>query len=158
MLDPGRGRTRTGWLWALARDDRPWGGADPPAVAYLYADGRGAEHAAAHLDGFRGILQVDGGACPRAGQRPDPGAAYRRLEGPTLAYCWSHSRRRFYEIAEAGQAPIAEEALCRIGELYAIEAEIRGSSAAERHAARQARARSLVEALRPWHYAPAQDV
>ncbi len=59
-------------------------------------------------------------------------------------------RRRFYEIAEAGQAPIAEEALRRIAELYAIEAEIRGTSAAERHVARQARARLLVEALRPW--------
>ena len=60
VLDPGRGRTKTGYLWAIARDDRPWGGLDPPAVAYLYAPGRGAEHAAAHLKGFSGILQVDG--------------------------------------------------------------------------------------------------
>ena len=138
VLDPGRGRTKTGWLWALARDDRPWGGTDPPAVAYLYAEGRGADAAAAHLDGFQGILQVDGYA------------AYRSLDGPTLAYCWSHCRRKFYEIAEAGHAPIAEEALRRIADLYAIEADIRATSQEERHAARQARARPLVEQLRAW--------
>jgi transposase len=69
VLDPGRRRTKTGYLWAIARDDRPWGGTDPPAVVYLYAPGRGAEHAIRPLAGFRGILQVDGGACPRAGLR-----------------------------------------------------------------------------------------
>jgi hypothetical protein len=53
VLDPGRGRTKTGYLWAIARDDRPWGGGDPPAVAYLYAPGRGAEHAVRHLAGQR---------------------------------------------------------------------------------------------------------
>jgi len=57
VLDPGRGKTKTGYLWALARDDRPWGGSDPPAVAYLYAPGRGAEHATRHLAGFSGVLQ-----------------------------------------------------------------------------------------------------
>jgi transposase len=51
VLDPGRRRTKTGYLWALARDDRPWGGTDPPAVAYLYAPGRGAEHAIGPLAG-----------------------------------------------------------------------------------------------------------
>ena len=56
VLDPGRGRTKTGYLWAIARDDRPWGGTDPPAVAYLYAPGRGGEHAVRHLAGFSGIL------------------------------------------------------------------------------------------------------
>ena len=49
VLDPGRGKTKTGFMWALARDDRPWGGgpasgSGPPAVAYSYAPGRGAEH------------------------------------------------------------------------------------------------------------------
>src|SRR5882724_2052872 len=60
VLDPGRGKTKTGYIWALARDDRPWGGSDPPAVAYSYAPGRGGEHAVKLLDGFHGILQVDG--------------------------------------------------------------------------------------------------
>ena len=60
VLDPGRGKTKTGYLWAIARDDRPWASADPPAVVYLYAPGRGAEHAVRHLAGFSGVLQVDG--------------------------------------------------------------------------------------------------
>lgn len=138
VLDPGRGRTKTGWLWAIARDDRPWGGTDPPAAAFLYAEGRGTAHAADHLDGFHGILQVDGYG------------AYRSLDGPTLAYCWAHCRRKFYEIAEAGHAPVAEEALRRIARLYAVEAEIRGRAPEVRRAERQARARPVAEALRPW--------
>jgi transposase len=60
VLDPGRGRTKTGQLWAYARDDRPWGGTDPPGVAYVYAPDRKAERPIAHLAGFKGILQVDG--------------------------------------------------------------------------------------------------
>jgi transposase len=60
VLDPGRGRTKTGYLWALARDDRRWGGADPPGVVYHCAPGRGAAHAATILDAFSGVLQVDG--------------------------------------------------------------------------------------------------
>jgi transposase len=138
VLDPGRGRTKTGWLWTIARDDRPWGGADPPAVAYLYAEGRGAEHATRYLGGFLGVLQVDGYA------------AYGRLNGATLAYCWAHCRRKFYDIAEAGHAPIAEEALRRIGQLYAVEAEINGLDPEQRRAVRQERARPVVEELFPW--------
>ena len=148
VLDPGRGRTKSGWLWALARDDRPWGGPDPPAAAYLYAEGRGAEHAANHLRGFEGLLQVDGYAAYRGLAAPRDGAPDQ--PGVTLAYCWAHSRRRFHEIAEAGPAPIAAETLRRIAALYAVEAEIRGSDQEARRAARQARSRPIVEALRPW--------
>ncbi len=145
VLDPGRGKTKTGYLWAIARDDRPWGGSDPPAVAYTYAPGRGSEHASALLAGFFGVLQVDG----YAGY--DRQADATRAGGPlVIAYCWSHFRRRFYDIAKAGNAPIAAEALNRIGALYAIEVEIRGRSADERHVERQARTRPLVEALRAW--------
>src|SRR3954452_5169686 len=60
VLDPGRGRTKTGRLWGYAVDDRPWGGSTPPAVVYLYAEDRKSEHPAAHLAEFRGVLQVDG--------------------------------------------------------------------------------------------------
>jgi transposase len=66
VLDPGRKRTKTGYLWAIARDDRPWGGPDPPAVVYLYAPGRGAEHAIRPLADFHGVLQVDGYAAYKA--------------------------------------------------------------------------------------------
>jgi transposase len=145
VLDPGRKRTKTGYLWAIARDDRPWGGADPPALAYLYAPGRGAEHAIRPLTGFSGILQVDGYAAYKA--LADPA----RDGGPvTLAYCWSHVRRRFYEIAQGGNAPIAEAALKRIAALYHIESTIRGHAPGRRQAVRQDQSRPIVDDLRPW--------
>jgi len=145
VLDPGRGRTKTGYLWAIARDDRPWGGTDPPAVAYLYAPGRGGEHAVRHLAGFSGTLQVDGYVAYDALANP------KREGGPlVLALCWSHFRRRFYDIAKGGNAPIATEALLRISRLYQIEDEIRGKSAEARRAARQARSKELVEKLHVW--------
>lgn len=141
VLDPGRGRTKTGQLWAYARDDRPWGGVDPPGVLYVYAPDRKAERPIAHLGGFRGILQVDG----YAGYR----ALAERGE-VRLALCWSHVRRRFYELAQAGPAPIADEALKRIGELYRIETAIRGLDADERRAVRQHKSRPILEALQLW--------
>ena len=141
VLDPGRGRTKTGQLWAYARDDRSWCGPEPPGVAYVYAPDRKAERPIAHLSGFKGVLQVDGYA------------GYRTLaeKGDVrLAFCWAHVRRRFYELAAAGPAPIASEALQRIGELYAVEHDIRGRPADERRSVRQARSRPVIEALEPW--------
>jgi len=141
VLDPGRGRTKTGQLFAYARDDRPWGGTDPPGVAYVYAPDRKAERPIAHLSGFKGILQVDGyGGYKVLAKQGDA----------RLAFCWSHVRRHFYELAKPGPAPIAAEALTRIAALYRIEAEIRGRSAEKRRAVRQERSRPLVEALEPW--------
>ena len=141
VLDPGRGRTKTGQLWAYARDDRPWGGPEPPGVAYVYAPDRKAERPVAHLQGFRGVLQVDGYVGYRAlAERGDV----------QLAFCWSHVRRRFYELAAAGPAPIASEALTRIGALYEIETDIRGQSAEERRAVRQERSRPVIDAMEPW--------
>jgi transposase len=145
VLDSGRGKTKTGYLWALARDDSPWGSADPPAVAYMYAPGRGAEHALRHLAGFSGVLQVDGYAAYKVLTEA------RRAGGPlTLAFCWAHLRRRFYDIAKGGNAPIADEALMRIGKLYEIEASIRGRPADERRAERQARSKPLTDDLKSW--------
>ena len=141
VLDPGRGRTKTGQLFAYARDDRPWGGTDPPGVAYVYAPDRKAERPIAHLSGFKGILQVDGYG----------GYKVLAKQGDVrLAFCWSHVRRYFYELATPGPAPIAAEALTRIAALYRIEAEIRGRSADQRRAVRQERTRPLVEDLEPW--------
>ena len=145
VLDPGRGRTKKGYFWVLARDDRPWRGGAPPAVVYSYAPGRAGAYAVALLEGYSGVLQTDGYA------------AYRRLADPnraggpvTLAFCWSPWRRVWFDRAKSPPAPIAAEALQRIAELYQIEAEIRGRSADERRAVRQARTRPLVEALRTW--------
>jgi hypothetical protein len=141
VLDPGRGRTKTGQLFAYARDDRPWGGAEPPGVAYLYAPDRKAEQPLRHLQGFVGILQVDGYA------------GYRALadrNAVSLAFCWSHVRRKFYELAQSDPAPIATEALQRIAELYKIESDIRGCPADERRAARRQRSRPIIDALDLW--------
>ena len=114
VLDPGRGRTKTGCLWGYAIDDRPWGGSTPPAVVYLYAEDRKGEHPAAHLAEFQGILQVDGYAGFKSLLATRPAGAIR------LAFCWAHCRRRFYELYRSTGSPLAEEALRRIGELYSI--------------------------------------
>ena len=68
----------------------------------------------------------------------------------TLAFCWLHWRRHFFDIDKGGPAPIAHEALERIAALYAIESRIRGRSAEERRAVRQAETKPLVEKLRAW--------
>lgn len=60
VLDPGRGKTKKGYFWALTRDDRGWNGPEPPGVAFTYTPGRSGKHAVAILQGFEGILQVDG--------------------------------------------------------------------------------------------------
>jgi transposase len=143
VLDPGRGRTKQGYFWAVARDDRPWGGTDPPAIAFSYAPGRGAIHGLKLLEGYRGIVQCDGYA------------AYKKIaaapgEAITLAFCWTHLRRRFFDIAKGGDAPIASEALERIAALYAIEKTIRGMSADERRRVRQDKSKPLVASLRAW--------
>ena len=153
VLDPGRGETKTGYMWALARDDRPWGGRDPPAVAYTYAPGRGGEHAVKLLAGFNGTLQVDGYSAYSqvARLRQDQLSRATRDGGPiTLAFCWSHVRRKFYELYVGGNQPIATQALARIKELYAIEAEARGLPPELRRALRQEKAKPLVTALKPW--------
>ena len=141
VLDPGRGRTKMGRLWVYARDDRPWNGPDPPAAVYFYSTDRKAERPASHLEGFRGVLQVDGYA------------GFERLTvggDIVLAACWAHGRRKFYDLHEVTGSPIAAEALRRIGELYAIEKSIRGHTAEERRAVRNAQSRPLVEAIKPW--------
>jgi transposase len=141
VLDPGRGRTKTGRLWVYARDDRPWAGPDPPAAVYFYSPDRKAERPAHHLARFTGVLQVDGYAgfeTLAAGGKVD------------LAACWAHARRKFYEFQQATGSPISTEALSRIAELYAIEKDIRGQSADHRQALRESRLRPLVDAMKPW--------
>lgn len=140
VLDPGRGRTKTGQLWAYARDDRPWGGDDPPMVAYVYAADRKGERAEAHLGDFAGILQVDGYG--------GYAALARRRQQISLAFCWAHVRRKFYELADT--SPVATEVLRRVALLYAIEDEVRGLSAEQRRAARHDRSRIIVDDLRQY--------
>ncbi|QFI66395.1 Mobile element protein [Sinorhizobium alkalisoli] len=114
-------------------------------MAFTYAPGRGGHHAERILHGFTGVLQVDGYA------------GYNRLISPDrvgpdirLAYCWAHARRKLVEITRTGSAPIAEEGVKRIGELYRIEADLRGLSAEARLAGRQGRSAALVADMRTW--------
>lgn len=142
VLDPGRGKTKKGYAWAMARDDRPWGSTEPPAVVFHYAPGRGADHAKTLLAGYGGIVQCDG-----YGAYKTLAAASKAI---TLAFCWSHVRREFIELAKSKTAPIAAETLQRIAALYAIEVEVRGQPPDIRSAARQEKSRPLVEALFAW--------
>ena len=143
VLAPGRKRTKTGYFWALARDDRPWSGEDPPGVAFTYAPGRSGQHADNILKGFSGILQVDGYA------------GYNRLlkrpaQDVTLAYCWAHARRKLHDVTQSGAAPIAQEGLAQIQALYRIEKDLRGLSADQRHTARQERSKPIINTFEIW--------
>ena len=138
VLDPGRGRTKTARLWVYTRDQRGWGGPEPPAAVYLYAPDRRAERPASHLENFKGVLHVDGYA------------GFERLAANydvVLAACWAHTRRKFYEVEQATGSPIAADVLRRIAELYAVETNIRGQSVAHRLAVRRGRSRPIVDAL-----------
>jgi transposase len=140
VLDPGRGRTKTGRLWCYVRDDRPFGGEAPPAVLYCYSPDRKGEHPREHLASFRGILQADGYA----------GYAGLYDRGVTEAACWAHARRKFFDVHATTQSPLATEALQRIAALYRIEAMVRGQPADVRLAARAARSAPLLAELRTW--------
>jgi transposase len=141
VLDPGRGRTKTGRLWVYARDDRPWAGSDPPAAVYFYSPDRKAERPASHLENFCGVLQVDGYA----------GFEKLTVSGQVvLAACWAHARRKFHEFHQATGSPIAAEALRRIAEFYAVEKRIRGQPAEARQQVRDVETRPRIAAIKVW--------
>lgn len=140
-----KGKTKQGRLWTVVRDDRPFGGPDPPAAVFFYSPDRSGVHAERFLAGFNGIMQADAfsgfGRLYKAG---------RQLGPITEAGCWAHARRGFFELAELQKAPIAIEAVTRIDALFAIEREINGASAEHRRAARDERSRPLVADLEAW--------
>ena len=144
VLDPGRGKVKKGYFWALARDDRPWGGEAPPGVAFTYAPGRSGKHASDILQGFNGILQVDGYT------------GYNRVLDPKangdirLAYCWAHARRKLFELTKNSTAQIANEGLRQITALYRIESQIRGLSVDNRLAVRKKQTAPKVAAFKTW--------
>jgi len=141
VLAPGTGKTKTGRLWTYVRDDRPSGSIDAPAVWFAYSPDRKGDHPQRHLAHFSGILQADAYA------------GFNKLyEDGSIqeAPCMAHIRRKFYDLMEAHQSPIATEAIERIGQLYAIEKDIRGRSPDERRRIRSARARPLLDAMHLW--------
>jgi hypothetical protein len=146
VLDPGRGKTKKGYFWALARDDRAWNGSEPPGVTFTYAPGRSGKHAVDILQGFEGILQVDGYA--GYNRVPDP----KDNDPIQLAYCWAYARRKLYELTHQNVAPIAEEGLKQIAALYRIEGQFRRSPSSKpgchQHRARVSAKSPIGEALK----------
>lgn len=136
-----KGKTKTGRLWTMVRDDRPFGGGAPPAAAYAYSPDRGGEHAETLLADFAGIMQAD--AFSGFNRLYEKGAIVE-------AACWAHGRRKFFELAQLKKAPIAIEAVARIDALFAIERDIAGLPADERLAARAERSRPLIDGLAAW--------
>jgi transposase len=137
VLAPGLGRTKTGRLWVVLRDERPWSGTAPPAAFYCYSPDRRAERAEALLGKCRGYLHADAYAGFNGLYDRDPKTNQPRL---IEVACWSHARRKLYDVHLATGAPLAKVALDRIGKLFAIEDEINGRSPDERLTLRQAEA------------------
>jgi transposase len=135
VLDPGRGKTKTGRLWVLVRDERPWGGPAPPAVSYLYSPDRKGEHARTLLAGCHGFLHADGYAGFNGLYEPDASGKAPLVE----VACWAHSRRKLFDVHAATGSAIAQEAIERIAALFQIEAEINGRDPEARRAVRQER-------------------
>jgi transposase len=151
-----KGQTEVGRIWVYVRDDRPFGGSDPPAAIFYYSRDRCGEHPQGHLANYSGILQADAFS------------GYTKLYEPERspglieeASCWAHARRPFFIEADvekharrkaAGKtsvlSPIAMEVLRMIDELFEIERTINGQSAEERRAVRQEHSAPLTAALR----------
>lgn len=141
VLDPGRGKTKTGRLWVYAREQRDWNGPAPPAAVYLFAPDRKAERPVAHMARFKGVVHVDGYA------------GFERLTARgdvVLAACWAHTRRKFYDVQQQTGSPIAAEALRRIADIYAVEAKVRGHAPEHRLAWRRSLSAPLAKSLRAW--------
>lgn len=145
VLDPGRGKTKTGRLWVAVRDERPWDSGVPSAAFYRYAPDRKAEQAQALLKDCRGYLHADayGGfkhlyeAHPLTGQAPLIEVA-----------CWAHARRKIYEVYKASASPAARMLLDFIAELFAIEASIKARTPEQRLAIRAEQAAPLLAQLK----------
>ena len=143
VFEAGRGKVRLAQFWSHAIDDRPWNGPAPPAVAYVFAQGRGHCEIKEQLAQYQGILQVDGygayKALEKAGRAPGP---------ITLVFCLAHARRKFVDVHKDTKSPASAEIIEQIGRVYAVEARIRGTSAEHRLAVRQAETVPLMAALK----------
>jgi transposase len=141
VLEPGLGRTRKARLWTYVRNDRPFGGADPPAVLYRYSPDRQGKHPQDHLRTFKGILQADAYA------------GYDELyrSGHVIeAACMAHARRKFWDVHEKTKSTLSREALEKIASLYKIENAICGQAPERRLAVRVEHTAPLMADLRGW--------
>ena len=146
VLAPGTKKTRKDYLWAVMRDQRGWGGSDPPIVVFHHSRSRSARTAQEIFKGYTtGVLTVDGYAAY------DVLADPKKTNDPwQLSFCWTHWRRKFVEFSRTTPSPICEEMLGHIAALYKIETEIRSKDPATRAAVRQKLSQPIIAALRPW--------
>ena len=135
VLAPGNGKTLTGRFWVYARDDRRSGSTEPAAVWFDYSSDRKGIHPQTRLAAFHGILQAD--AYAGFDQLYASGDVHE-------AACWDHARRKYYDIHASTPTPDIQKLLEMIGELYGIEADIRGKPPDERKRMRQEKARPLL--------------
>jgi len=141
MLAPGTGKTKTGRLWVYARDERPWGSDVPPAAWYQFSQDRRGAHPKDHLSTYKGWMHADGYA------------GYEELyrnHGIKEVACMAHIRRKFVDMHRSQGSSIAEEAILRISQLYAVEKEARDSPPDQRAAIRQAKAKHIFDDLQDW--------
>ena len=152
VLGGAKNKARTGRLWVYVRDDRASGETAPAAVWFQYSADRKGEHPRRHLRDFEGILQADAYS------------GYDRLfeDGRIVeAACWSHARRKFYDIHEQQRklpGTVAHEALQRIAAIFAIEADIQGQRPEERMRQRQLRTRPVLDELQRWLVATLTEI
>jgi transposase len=140
VLDPGKGKTKTGRLWVYVFDGSSYQDPAARAAAYYYSPDRKGAHPAEHLAGFQGVMHADGYG------------GYKKLYGNQIieAACMAHVRRKFHDVVKLKPSSLADEALMRIGALYDIEDRIRGMRAEERRALRQQHARPILDDLKAW--------
>lgn len=141
MQAKGTGKTATARIWTYVRDERSWSGAAAPAAWYQFTIDRKGEHPVSHLQGYRGHVHADGYA------------GFNGLFGKNKAAevaCMAHIRRKFVDVHQSTGVPIAEEAIRRIAELYAVEAEARGQPPDQRAALRRERSKPALDDLEAW--------
>src|SRR5216110_2210921 len=154
-----KGKTSTGRIGVYVRDDKPFGGPEPPGAVFYYSRDRAGEHPQAHLASYSGIFQAD--AYGGYGRLYDPG---RNAGSIQEAACWVHARRPFFVMADLAEnarrkvqgkkpaviSPLALEAVRRIDALFEIERGINGQSPERRRAVRQELSAPLVADLQTW--------
>lgn len=143
VISSGKGKVVIDQFWAHGTDDRPWNGPASPAVCYVHARSRSHREISEQLGPYTGVLQVDGYTAYKALEDPD------RKAGPIqLAFCMAHLRRRFVDLHKSTGSPITAQIIAMLGRIYAIEAEIRGTSAEHRLLVRQMKSKPVMEELK----------
>jgi transposase len=142
ILAPGTGKAQKSYLWAYAVDNRPFGGSGPIMVAFRFEDSRAGDCVAEHLDGYKGVVQVDGYNAYNSIARKE-----HAHEGAILSGCWAHLRRKFYDLHVSDALPAATTTVERMKDLWQVEDEIRGQAPEVRAKARQERSAPVVADL-----------